>query len=406
MAHFLLRKSPQLGSFSQEKIVPNWLMAHFLLSHFLLSQNELKKAETLDITDLYVFFLVSQNIVSQLTPCIAKVSLEGANIPSKIGDIVNKAIRDKLVIDAKSLPMTLVPQLQTSLAHSHKDIVTKQLLPSLKEGLNKLFVDLNAVFATGTNQYLQNTDAKMKQMEDRLYSRLGDSQTSPSDPCIIAMSSGKTPGKPIVKPTHLIATQNNVKVNSFNPAPGAEKVEKAKAAQQTRAKSLMQPPAQQVSNNQPGQKSDIQISRLMAEAHEFIQRGMFSEAVSVALNAMDKPFLLDILNDIDKGQLFKRKVEQGIILSLINQLTINFEENLDQMDLKITYLQEAIMHMDTNNPTTSLYYGPLMKVLVESIAVVIQKNVTYPKTSPQRLSDSTLAKLSTLSRIAQSTSIK
>ncbi|VDP43987.1 unnamed protein product, partial [Schistosoma mattheei] len=83
-----------------------------------------------------------------------------------------------------------------------------------------------------------------------------------------------------------------------------------------------------------------------------------------ALVSTDQPLLLDICNDIDVNKLFSsgdHTIGQNILLSLIHQLSCG--DLSAQLDLKVKYLQEAILCLEFDDPTTSVHGPAILHLL-------------------------------------------
>lgn len=106
------------------------------------------------------------------------------------------------------------------------------------------------------------------------------------------------------------------------------------------------------------------LTRLFGQAQAFIRSNRLVDALELALVSTDQPLLLDICNDIDVNKLFSsgdHTIGQNILLSLIHQLSCG--DLTVQLDLKLKYLQEAILCLEFDDPTTSVHGPAILHLL-------------------------------------------
>ncbi|CAH8631301.1 unnamed protein product [Schistosoma bovis] len=106
------------------------------------------------------------------------------------------------------------------------------------------------------------------------------------------------------------------------------------------------------------------LTRLFRQAQVLIHSDRLVDALELALVSTDQPLLLDICNDIDVNKLFSsgdHTIGQNILLSLIHQLSCG--DLSAQLDLKVKYLQEAILCLEFDDPTTSVHGPAILHLL-------------------------------------------
>ncbi|CAH8610399.1 unnamed protein product [Schistosoma intercalatum] len=131
---------------------------------------------------------------------------------------------------------------------------------------------------------------------------------------------------------------------------------------------LSQPPLPTLTTTTPTTSSSSmkqdKLTRLFRQAQVLIHSDRLVDALELALVSTDQPLLLDICNDIDVNKLFSsgdHTIGQNILLSLIHQLSCG--DLSAQLDLKVKYLQEAILCLEFDDPTTSVHGPAILHLL-------------------------------------------
>ncbi|CAH8648204.1 unnamed protein product [Schistosoma haematobium] len=135
---------------------------------------------------------------------------------------------------------------------------------------------------------------------------------------------------------------------------------------------LPQPPLSTLTTTTPTTSSSSlsssikqdKLTRLFRQAQVLIHSDRLVDALELALVSTDQPLLLDICNDIDVNKLFSsgdHTIGQNILLSLIHQLSCG--DLSAQLDLKVKYLQEAILCLEFDDPTTSVHGPAILHLL-------------------------------------------
>lgn len=118
-----------------------------------------------------------------------------------------------------------------------------------------------------------------------------------------------------------------------------------------------------------------ELTRLFGQAQVLIRSNRLVDALELALVSTNQPLLLDVCGDIDVNQLFSSgdyKIGQNILLSLIHQLSCG--DLTIQLDLKIKYLQEAILCLEFDDPTTSVHGPAILHLLNVRLDALLNSN--------------------------------
>ena len=133
------------------------------------------------------------------------------------------------------------------------------------------------------------------------------------------------------------------------------------------------------------------IQQLLAK----VKQGRYQESFSLALAANDLDLVLQLCKALEPSYIFNLQplpLEQAVILSLIQQLTQRLEE---ETDVKMGYLQEAVMAINSRDPATKEYIPMVVSMLDQKL----QSLMVSPETTPaSRNSMRMLSKLMSSSR--------
>jgi enhancer of mRNA-decapping protein 4 len=113
-----------------------------------------------------------------------------------------------------------------------------------------------------------------------------------------------------------------------------------------------------------------------------IQKGQLNSAFQMALCAADLNLLMNVCELVNPNQVFEQtlnsvtkksqcQLQQPVILSLIQQLS---QELNSHTDLKLKYLEEAIVNLDLNNPLTREHTPAVMGQLISKLQLYIQSH--------------------------------
>ncbi|KAL5105014.1 Enhancer of mRNA-decapping protein 4 [Taenia crassiceps] len=97
----------------------------------------------------------------------------------------------------------------------------------------------------------------------------------------------------------------------------------------------------------------------------FIQNHQYAEALETALTSANQALLLKVLQNVPVVQLFRQNVKQELLLSLIHQLGCG--QLQEQLEMKISFLQEAVNHLRMNDDTVKELGNDILSMLVTKI---------------------------------------
>ncbi|KAH8862685.1 Enhancer of mRNA-decapping protein 4 [Schistosoma japonicum] len=344
--------------------------------------------------------------------------------------------------------------LSTELSGAYRDSLNKIFIPALEKSVKKLFSDLNNVFQTGTQQYLNQIPSRIQIPFDSANfttSLMHDISSLIKSTILETLKEVEIPGKTIetsisnsgserinpakvnrtldLYPTTSRRNDNSSEVvcdKMSNTTSNLTKLDKTATAHKSYNRHLNKTGSggsvisttPLVSNsgsstsshsvsNSSHQKNKTQttnevprdsvastsfpppptttvtsssvkpdeLTRLFGQAQVLIRSNRLVDALELALVSTNQPLLLDVCGDIDVNQLFSSgdyKIGQNILLSLIHQLSCG--DLTIQLDLKIKYLQEAILCLEFDDPTTSVHGPAILHLLNVRLDALLNSN--------------------------------
>jgi len=130
---------------------------------------------------------------------------------------------------------------------------------------------------------------------------------------------------------------------------------------------------------------DLAVVNLQQTVQAHVQAGRLNEAFQTALSASDLNLVVYTCELINTTQVFNQSVcpfSQSVLLSLIQQLSVDLQE---KTALKHSFLSEAVVHLDPNNPTTKMHRPGIMKGLQDSLSAYIKANPNSKMTRDMQL---------------------
>jgi len=282
--------------------------------------------------------------------------------------------QNKAIIDSYSQAASAAAV--TAMNRSCKETVTQQLLPSLERSFQLLFNQLHDTFAKGITEFVQNIESNLER-----HRRLQDKEASTNlnstmDKMRIALEQARGsistdtknelrklsqdfPEKLRLLLTPVIhAEMQDVVKNQKTALDGA--LLAVQQAAQTRS------PTPSVGPSTP-LAMQTQLKHMIAE-------GQLCEAFQRALSVSDLNMVLFVCGRVDAQRLFSSTpcvLPQPVLLSLIQQLSADLGT---ATELKLNYLQEAVLAIDTRDPVTKGHVPTVMSLLVRQLQTQVSQH--------------------------------
>ncbi|CAH8871689.1 unnamed protein product [Trichobilharzia szidati] len=358
---------------------------------------------------------ISNNILSITEPlreALHRAIQESlSTLTSNLAENVQRTLRDKnftaQIVRSVSGPLT------NELSSSYRDSLNKIFVPALEKGIKMLFTDLNEVFQTGTQQYLNQvstakeipfdyskfTASLTNQITSVIKSTVSSAVKESGISCISTENvtntgraksnqpgdthsdtnsssclANKSTSSTLLDRTH--SSVNKSYNRNLNKSGTTSTVNATSSNVATSQKNKIYSGSEVIQECQPHSliKQD-ELARLIGQAQMLIRSNRLVPALELALVSTNQSFLLDVCSDIDVNQLFgsgDHKIGQNVLLSLIHQLSCG--DLTTQLDLKIRYLQEAILCLEPNDPTTSVHGPAILSLLTVRLEALLNSS--------------------------------
>uniref|UniRef100_A0A3Q2QAW7 Enhancer of mRNA decapping 4 n=1 Tax=Fundulus heteroclitus TaxID=8078 RepID=A0A3Q2QAW7_FUNHE len=111
---------------------------------------------------------------------------------------------------------------------------------------------------------------------------------------------------------------------------------------------------------------------------QFLQQGQLNQAFQQALSATDLNLVLYVCETVDSQQVFGQTpcpLSQPVLLSLIQQLSSNLAT---RSELKISYLEDAVMNLDHGDPLTRDHMSSVLAQVRPKLIAFLQQDPHSP----------------------------
>ncbi|KAM8945585.1 enhancer of mRNA-decapping protein 4 [Pelodytes ibericus] len=344
---------------------------------------------------------IREEVKKTVPPCISK-SLEpltgqlSSTIAAKLTAVegilkenVTKMVKSKNMTDAigRSAAESLQVQIQTSYRETFQSIV----LPAFEKGCQSMFQQINSNFKQGTQEYIQQLETHLKNK------RAQEHETH--DPLVIQLQqlidclqtttdqlSTNLAGNVRTEVQHqLHIAVGNMQDTILTQVQRIIKEEVSHAMKEQQAavtSSIMQ--AMRSAAGTPIPSSHLDFQSQQAHILQMLQQGHINQAFQQALTASDLNLILYVCDTVDAQQVFGQQpcpLTQPVLLSLIQQLSFDLGT---RTDLKLNYLEEAVMHLDHSDPVTRDHMGTVMNQVRQKLLQFLQAEPHNPLHRPAR----------------------
>ncbi|XP_053571881.1 enhancer of mRNA-decapping protein 4 [Bombina bombina] len=338
------------------------------------------------LTHLYRIAKCLEPVTGQLSSTIATklTAVEGS-----LKENVSKMIKSKNMTDA--IGRAAADVLQVPIQSAYREAFQSIVLPAFEKGCQSMFQQINCSFKQGTQEYMQ-------QLETHLKTRKAHEQEA-RDPLVTQLQQLI---ESLQSTTEQLSTSINGNVRSevqhqLHAAVGnmqdsiltqvqriiKEEVSTAMKEQQAAVtSSIMQ--AMRSAAGTPIPSSHMDFQSQQAHILQLMQQGHLNEAFQQALTASDLNLILYVCETVDPQQVFGQHpcpLTQPVLLSLIQQLSFDLGS---RTQLKLNYLEDAVMHLDHSDPVTRDHMGTVMNQVRQKLFQFLQAEPHNPLHRPAR----------------------
>ncbi|KAM9301724.1 enhancer of mRNA-decapping protein 4 [Gastrophryne carolinensis] len=319
-------------------------------------REEMKKTVPLCITKTL------EPVTGQLGGAIAAklTSVEGT-----IKDSVTKMVKSKNVTDA--IGRALSDSLQVPIQTAYKEAFQIFMLPAFEKACQCMFQQINSSFRQGTQEYLQQLETHLKtrktheqEARDTILTQLQqlvDSFEITTGQLTLNLTSNVR--SEVQHQLHVAVENLQETILTNVQRIIKEEVNHAlKEQQATVTSSIMH--AMRSSAGTPIPSSHFDFHSQQAHILQLLQQGHLNQAFQQALTASDLNLILYVCKTVDSQQVFGQHpcpLTQPVLLSLIQQLSFDLGT---QTELKLNYLEEAVLHLDHSDPVTRDHIDSVM----------------------------------------------
>ncbi|XP_008309267.1 enhancer of mRNA-decapping protein 4 isoform X2 [Cynoglossus semilaevis] len=304
---------------------------------------------------------VPQTISKSLEPVTGQLSntiaakLTAVEVTLK--DNVSKVVKSKNTTDA--IGRAAAEAMQGPIQAAYKEAFQSIVLPVFERGCQSMFQQINDSFKQGTQEYIQQLETHMKSRKQReleardpmvgqLQQMIDSFQTSTDQ-----LASNITTNIRAEVQHQIQIMMGNLQESILSHVQRIVKGEVSLAMKEQQAvvtSSIMQ--AMRSAAGTPVPTAHLDYQTQQANILQLLQQGQVNQAFQQALSATDLNLVLYVCETIDSQQVFGQHpcpLSQPVLLSLIQQLSSNLST---RSDLKISYLEDAVMNLDHNDPLT------------------------------------------------------
>ncbi|KAK7891955.1 hypothetical protein WMY93_023918 [Mugilogobius chulae] len=272
-------------------------------------------------------------------------------------DNVTKVVKSKNTTDA--IGRAAAEAMQGPIQAAYKDAFQTVVLPVFERGCQSMFQQINDSFKQGTQEYIQQLESHMKNRKQR--------EQESRDPMIGQLqqmidsfqnSTDQLSNSIVANVRSEVQHQIQMMVGNLQESilSHVQRIVKGevslamKEQQAVVTSSIMQ--AMRSAAGTPVPTAHLDYQTQQANILQLLQQGQLNQAFQQALSATDLNLVLYVCETVDSQQVFGQHpcpLSQPVLLSLIQQLSSNLST---RSELKISYLEDAVMNLDHSDPLT------------------------------------------------------
>ncbi|XP_060892264.1 enhancer of mRNA-decapping protein 4 isoform X1 [Labrus mixtus] len=304
---------------------------------------------------------VPQTISKSLEPVTGQLSNTIAAkltaVEVSLKENVSKVVKSKNTTDA--IGRAAAEAMQGPIQAAYKDAFQSIVLPVFERGCQSMFQQINDSFKQGTQEYIQQLESHMKSRKQReqetrdpvigQLQQMMDSFQSSNDQLTNNITANVR--AEVQHQTQMMV--GNLQESILSHVQRIVKGEVSLAMKEQQAvvtSSIMQ--AMRSAAGTPVPTAHLDYQTQQANILQLLQQGQLNQAFQQALSATDLNLVLYVCETIDSQQVFGQHpcpLSQPVLLSLIQQLSSNLST---RSELKISYLEDAVMNLDHGDPMT------------------------------------------------------
>ncbi|XP_053174955.1 enhancer of mRNA-decapping protein 4 isoform X1 [Scomber japonicus] len=304
-------------------------------------------------------------------------------------DNVSKVVKSKNTTDA--IGRAAAEAMQGPIQAAYKDAFQSIVLPVFERGCQSMFQQINDSFKQGTQEYIQQLETHVKNRRQReqetrdpmigQLQQMMDSFQSSTDQLANSITTNVR-----AEVQHQIQMMvGNLQESILSHVQRIVKGEVSLAMKEQQAvvtSSIMQ--AMRSAAGTPVPTAHLDYQTQQANILQLLQQGQLNQAFQQALSATDLNLVLYVCETIDSQQVFGQHpcpLSQPVLLSLIQQLSSNLST---RSELKISYLEDAVMNLDHGDPLTRDHMASMLAQVRPKLFAFLQQDPHSPLTKRAR----------------------
>uniref|UniRef100_A0AAQ5WWF8 Enhancer of mRNA-decapping protein 4 n=1 Tax=Amphiprion ocellaris TaxID=80972 RepID=A0AAQ5WWF8_AMPOC len=330
---------------------------------------------------------VPQTISKSLEPVTGQLSntiaakLTAVEVTLK--DNVGKVVKSKNTTDA--IGRAAAEAMQGPIQAAYKDAFQSIVLPVFERGCQSMFQQINDSFKQGTQEYIQQLETHMKSRKQReqeardpmigeLQQMIDGFQSSTDQ-----LANNVTANVRAEVQHQIQMMVANLQESILSHVQRIVKGEVSLAMKEQQAvvtSSIMQ--AMRSAAGTPVPTAHLDYQTQQANILQLLQQGQLNQAFQQALSATDLNLVLYVCETIDSQQVFGQSpcpLSQPVLLSLIQQLSSNLTT---RSELKISYLEDALMNLDHGDPLTRDHMSSVLAQVRPKLFAFLQQDPHSP----------------------------
>lgn len=298
-------------------------------------------------------------------------------------DNVSKVVKSKNTTDA--IGRAAAEAMQGPIQAAYKDAFQSIVLPVFERGCQSMFQQINDSFKQGTQEYIQQLETHVKNRKQReqetrdpmigQLQQMMDGFQSSTDQLANSITTNVR-----AEVQHQIQMMvGNLQESILSHVQRIVKGEVSLAMKEQQAvvtSSIMQ--AMRSAAGTPVPTAHLDYQTQQANILQLLQQGQLNQAFQQALSATDLNLVLYVCETIDSQQVFGQHpcpLSQPVLLSLIQQLSSNLST---RSELKISYLEDAVMNLDHGDPLTRDHMASMLAQVRPKLFAFLQQDPHSP----------------------------
>ncbi|XP_041964644.1 enhancer of mRNA-decapping protein 4 isoform X5 [Alosa sapidissima] len=330
---------------------------------------------------------VPQTISKSLEPVTGQMSstiaAKLAAVEGTLKENVTKVVKSKNTTDA--IGRAAAEAMQGPIQAAYKEAFQSIVLPVFERGCQSMFQQINDSFKQGTHEYIQQLETHVKNRKQReqeardpvigQLQQMMDSFQNSTDQ--LASTVTASVRSEVQHQLHMVV--GNLQDSILTQVQRIVKGEVSMAMKEQQAvvtSSIMQ--AMRSAAGTPIPTAHLDYQSQQAAILQLLQQGQLNQAFQQALSAADLNLVLYVCETIDSQQVFGQHpcpLIQPVLLSLIQQLSTNLGT---RTELKISYLEDAVMNLDHGDPVTRDHMSAVLAQVRQKLFQFLQQEPHSP----------------------------